>query len=90
MYVACKGLSDLGNGPNKPTATIFDEYSASYATSQNETSLSREPAQSLCLSASNSIIFANKFALSLYPMINILTKIPKAHAPKGHVGSLHF
>ena len=29
MYVACKGLSDLGNEPNKPTATIFGEYSAS-------------------------------------------------------------
>ena len=29
MYVACKGLSDLGNGPNKPTATIIGEYSAS-------------------------------------------------------------
>ena len=27
--VACKGLSDLGNGPNKPTATIIGEYSAS-------------------------------------------------------------
>ena len=30
MYVACEGLSDLGNGPNKPTATIIGEYSASY------------------------------------------------------------
>ena len=29
VYVACKGLSDLGNGPNKPTATIFCEYNAS-------------------------------------------------------------
>ena len=29
VYVACKGLSDLGNGPNKPTATIIGEYSAS-------------------------------------------------------------
>ena len=29
MYVACKGLSDLGNGPNKPTATIIGECSAS-------------------------------------------------------------
>ena len=29
MYVACEGLSDLGNGPNKPTATIIGEYSAS-------------------------------------------------------------
>ena len=29
MYVACKGLSDLGNGPNKPTATIIGEFSAS-------------------------------------------------------------
>ena len=28
MYVACKGLSDLGDGPNKPTATIIGEYSA--------------------------------------------------------------
>ena len=28
MYVAYKGLSDLGNGPNKPTATIIGEYSA--------------------------------------------------------------
>ena len=25
-----KGLSDLGNGPNKPTATIIGVYSASY------------------------------------------------------------
>ena len=30
MYVACEGMSDLGNGPNKPTATIIGEYSASY------------------------------------------------------------
>ena len=31
VYVACKGLSDLGNVPNKePTATIIGEYSASY------------------------------------------------------------
>ena len=29
MYVACNGLSDLGNGPNKPTATIIGEFSAS-------------------------------------------------------------
>ena len=29
MYVACKGLSDLGNGPNKPTVAIIGEYSAS-------------------------------------------------------------
>ena len=29
MYVACKGMSDLGNGPNNPTATIIGEYSAS-------------------------------------------------------------
>ena len=29
MYVSCEGLSDLGNGPNKPTATIIGEYSAS-------------------------------------------------------------
>ena len=29
MYAACKGLSDLGNGPNQPTATIIGEYSAS-------------------------------------------------------------
>ena len=29
VYVACKGLSDLGNGPNKPTATIIGECSAS-------------------------------------------------------------
>ena len=29
VYVACEGLSDLGNGPNKPTATIIGEYSAS-------------------------------------------------------------
>ena len=27
---ACQGLSDLGNGPNKPTTTIIGEYSASY------------------------------------------------------------
>ena len=25
-----KGFSDLGNGPNQPTATIIGEYSASY------------------------------------------------------------
>ena len=30
MYVACEGMSDLGNGPNKPTATIIGEYSTSY------------------------------------------------------------
>ena len=31
MYVACEGgLSELGNGPNKPTATIICEYSTSY------------------------------------------------------------
>ena len=29
VYVACEGLSDLGNGPNKPTSTIIGEYSAS-------------------------------------------------------------
>ena len=29
VHVACKGLSDLGNGSNKPTATIIGEYSAS-------------------------------------------------------------
>ena len=29
MYVACKGLADLGNEPNKPTTTIIGEYSAS-------------------------------------------------------------
>ena len=29
VYVACKGLSDLSNGPNKPTATIIGEFSAS-------------------------------------------------------------
>ena len=29
VYVACKGLSDLGNGPNKPTVTIIGEFSAS-------------------------------------------------------------
>ena len=29
MHVACKGLSDLGDGPNKPTASIIGEYSAS-------------------------------------------------------------
>ena len=29
VYVACEGLSDLGIGPNKPTATIIGEYSAS-------------------------------------------------------------
>ena len=29
VYVACKGLSDLGNGPNKPTVTIICEFSAS-------------------------------------------------------------
>ena len=27
--VTCRGLSDLGNGPNKPTAIIICEYSAS-------------------------------------------------------------
>ena len=30
VYAACKGSSDLGNGPNKPTATTIGEYSASY------------------------------------------------------------
>ena len=30
MYAACEGLSDLGSEPNKPTATIIGEYSASY------------------------------------------------------------
>ena len=29
MYVACEGLSDLGHGPKKSTATIIGEYSAS-------------------------------------------------------------
>ena len=29
VYVACKGLPDLGNGPNQPTGTIIGEYSAS-------------------------------------------------------------
>ena len=29
VYVACEGLSDLGNGPNKPTATIIGECSTS-------------------------------------------------------------
>ena len=29
MYDAYEGLSDLGHGPNKPTATIIGEYSAS-------------------------------------------------------------
>ena len=29
VYVACEGLSDLGHGPNQPTATIIGEYSAS-------------------------------------------------------------
>ena len=29
-YATCNGLSALGNGPNKPTATIIGEYSASY------------------------------------------------------------
>ena len=29
VYEVCEGLSDLGNGPNKPTATIIGEYSAS-------------------------------------------------------------
>ena len=29
VCVACKWLSDLGNGPNKPTATIIGEFSAS-------------------------------------------------------------
>ena len=29
MYIAYEGMSDLGNGPNKPTATIIGEYSAS-------------------------------------------------------------
>ena len=30
VYVACEGLSDRGHGPNKPTATIIGEYTASY------------------------------------------------------------
>ena len=30
VCVACKGLSDLGNGPNQPSATIIGEYLASY------------------------------------------------------------
>ena len=29
VYVACEGLSDLGHGPNQPTATIIGGYSAS-------------------------------------------------------------
>ena len=29
MYVACEGLSDLGDGPNKPTSSIIGEHSAS-------------------------------------------------------------
>src|SRR6056300_1133936 len=29
-YYTCEGLSDLGNGPNQPSATIIGEYSASY------------------------------------------------------------
>ena len=29
MYVACEGLTDLGIGHNKPTATIIGGYSAS-------------------------------------------------------------
>ena len=29
MHVAFKGLSDVVNGPNKPTATIIGEHSAS-------------------------------------------------------------
>ena len=29
VYVACKGLSDLGNGPNQPSVTIIGQYSAS-------------------------------------------------------------
>ena len=29
VYVACKGLSDLGHGPNKATATIIGEHSVS-------------------------------------------------------------
>ena len=29
VYVAFKGMSDLDNGPNKPTATIIGECSAS-------------------------------------------------------------
>ena len=30
MYVGCEGLSDLGNGPNKPTQTIIGEWSAKF------------------------------------------------------------
>ena len=30
VHVACEGLSDLGHGPNQPTATIIGEHSASY------------------------------------------------------------
>ena len=30
LHYTCEGLSDLGNGPNKPPATIIGEYSASY------------------------------------------------------------
>ena len=29
MHVGCEGLSDLGNGPMWPAATIIGEYSAS-------------------------------------------------------------
>ena len=29
-WVTCKGLSDLGIGPNKPTVTIIGEFSAPY------------------------------------------------------------
>ena len=30
MYVACEGLSNLGHGPNQPTATIIGDYSVTY------------------------------------------------------------
>ena len=30
VYVACRGLSDVGNGPNKPNTTTIGEYSASW------------------------------------------------------------
>ena len=30
LYGACKELSDLGNGPNQPSATTIGQYSDSY------------------------------------------------------------
>ena len=47
MYAACKGVSDLGNGPNKPTATIIGEYSASYHDGALIFTLSRREIQDL-------------------------------------------